>query len=58
MAYVPDMIKQKSWYHDVDCSKQLAEVIIEHNMTGEIENVQLNDEVQLIEQINRIGERL
>lgn len=58
LVYVPDTIKQKPWYHDVDCSKQLAEVIIEHNMTGEIENVQLDDEVQLIEQINRVGEKV
>ena len=27
LSYVPDTIKNNNWYYEVDCSKQIAEII-------------------------------
>ena len=53
LLYVPDIIKEKEWYHSVDCTKQLAEVILEHNTTGRIYEIDLDDEKRLIQDINK-----
>ena len=52
LLYVPEYIKEKEWYHSVDCSEQLAKIILEHNQTGTIEDADLEDEKELIQQIN------
>lgn len=49
LLYVPKEIKNLDWYHDVDCSKQLAQIILEHNYHGKIEEIQVQDEQKLRE---------
>lgn len=53
LLYVPKEIQNKKWYHSVDCTEQLAKTILEHNTTGKIEEMDLADEKQLIEDINK-----
>ena len=51
LTYVPDEIKEKEWYHDVDCSELLAEVILEHSEYGKVLETDIDDERQLMKQI-------
>lgn len=51
LTYVPKEIKELEWYHDVDCSKQLAEIIIEHSEKGHILNVDISEEQQLMKEV-------
>lgn len=53
LLYVPDEIKEKKWYHSVDCTEQLAKIILEHNSTGRIEETDLDDERKLIQDISK-----
>ena len=52
LVYVPEKIIEKEWYHSVDCSEQLAKIILEHNLTGKIEDIDLDDEKELIQDIS------
>lgn len=52
LTYVPKEIKKLEWYKDVDCSKQLANIILEHSENGRIEEININDEKKLREIIN------
>ena len=47
LLYVPNEIKELEWYQDVDCSLQLAKLILEHNKNGRIEEIQIKDEQKL-----------
>ncbi len=51
LTYVPDTIKEKEWYHDVDCSKQLAEIILEHSEYGKIFEKSVKEETKLMKEI-------
>ena len=51
LTYVPDYIKEFEWYHDVDCSKQLAKVILEHNESGKVEEANIKEETNLMKKI-------
>ena len=53
LTYVPEEIKKKQWYHDVDCSELLADIIIEHAESGSIENIDVDDETKLINENNK-----
>lgn len=43
LLYVPQYIKEKNWYEDVDCSSLLAEIIVGHNEGREINIVDDED---------------
>ena len=51
LTYVPKEIKEKEWYHDVDCSKQLAEIILEHSESGKIEDLAIDEEKKLMNEV-------
>ncbi len=51
LTYVPDEIKKLKWYHEVDCSLQLAEVILEHCEKGIILDADINQEQKLMKEI-------
>lgn len=51
LTYVPEEIKEKEWYHDVDCSLQLAEVILEHSEYGKVLEIEIEEEQKLMEEI-------
>lgn len=53
LTYVPEKIKKLEWYHDVDCSELLAEVILEHSESGRIEDADVNDETKLMKEIDK-----
>lgn len=52
LTYVPEKIKKLSWYHDVDCSEQLAKIIIEHSQNGKIEQADLKSECEIMKGIS------
>lgn len=51
LTYVPEEIKQKEWYYDVDCSLQLAEVILEHSEYGKVLEVEIEEEQKLMKEV-------
>ena len=51
LTYVPKEIKDKEWYHDVDCSELLAEVILEHSEYGKVLETDIKEEQQLMKEI-------
>lgn len=53
LTYVPKEIKNLEWYHDVDCSSLLAEVILEHSEYGKVLEVRLEEEQDLMNSIKR-----
>lgn len=53
LTYVPEEIKKLEWYHDVDCSELLAEVILEHSESGRIEDADVDDETKLMKEIDK-----
>jgi ribose-phosphate pyrophosphokinase len=52
LTYVPENIKSLDWFNEVDCSEQLARIIIEHVEKGKIEEIKIEDERNLIKNIN------
>lgn len=53
LSYVPNSIKELEWYQDVDCSLQLAKVILEHSAYGKVLETEIAEEQKLMEEINR-----
>ncbi len=51
LTYVPEEIKSKEWYHDVDCSELLAEIILEHSCNGKIEEISVTEEQDLRKEV-------
>ena len=51
LTYVPEEIKEKEWYREVDCSKQLAEIIMEHSVSGRIEDADIVEETKLMREV-------
>ena len=51
LTYVPDEIKNKEWYCDVDCSELLAEVILEHSEYGKVLETDIKEEQQLMKKV-------
>lgn len=51
LTYVPEEIKSLDWYHDVDCSLQLAEVILEHSEYGKVLEIEIEEEQKLMKEI-------
>lgn len=51
LTYVPEEIKKLEWYHDVDCSLQLAEVILEHSEYGKVLEIEIEEEQKLMKEI-------
>ncbi len=51
LTYVPDEIKELEWYHDVDCSLQLAEVILEHSEYGKVLETEIEEEQKLMKEV-------
>lgn len=51
LTYVPEKIKKLKWYHEVDCSLQLAEVIVSHCEKGVILDASINQEQKLMKEI-------
>ncbi len=50
LVYVPEEIKKLKWFESVDCSEQLAKIIINYNKTSLIYEA---DERELIEDLNK-----
>lgn len=48
LTYVPEQIKKLEWYHDVDCSYQLADIIIRHSQNGKIETENIDKEREIM----------
>lgn len=55
VSYVPKEIKNKEWYHDVDCSNQLAQIIINLNNKKSLKGL-FNNKKELFEKLNKIKE--
>lgn len=51
LTYVPDEIKNKEWYHDVDCSELLADVILEHSEYGKVLETDIKEEQKLMKDV-------
>ncbi len=51
LTYVPEDIKNKEWYHDVDCSELLANIILEHSEYGKILETDIKEEQELMKEI-------
>lgn len=51
LTYVPEEIKKLELYHDVDCSLQLAEVILEHSEYGKVLEIEIEEEQKLMKEI-------
>lgn len=59
LTYVPTEIKEKEWFHEVDCSEQLAKIILEHSQNGKIDEIKIQDEQKLRDDINlKTGDRI
>ena len=52
LSYVPDEIKRENWYHEVDCSYQIAEIIKTLNEKKSLDKL-LNGKKEIIEKIRR-----
>ena len=52
LSYVPDEIKKENWYHEVDCSYQIAEIIKTLNEKKSLDKL-LNGKKEIIEKIRR-----
>ena len=50
LSYVPDEIKKEFWYHEVDCSYQIAEIIKTLNEKKSLDKL-LNGKKEIIEKI-------
>lgn len=55
LTYVPEEIKNKEWYHDVDCSELLADVILEHSEYGKVLETDIKEEQKLMKEIKFKG---
>lgn len=53
VSYVPEIIKQQKWYNDVDCSNQLAQIIINLNNKKSLKGV-CNNKQELFEKLKYI----
>lgn len=51
LTYVPKEIKEREWFHEVDCSEQLAKIILEHSQNGKIDEIKIQDEQKLRDDI-------
>lgn len=51
LTYVPDEIKNKDWYHDIDCSELLADVILEHSEYGKVLETDIKEEQKLMKDV-------
>lgn len=51
LTYVPEDIKKLDWYCEVDCSKQLAEIILEHSENGRLEEIDIESERKLMHEV-------
>ena len=52
LSYVPDKIKKEFWYHEVDCSYQISEIIKTLNEKKTLDKL-LNGKKEIIEKIRR-----
>ncbi|MBQ6323665.1 MAG: ribose-phosphate diphosphokinase [Bacilli bacterium] len=52
LTYVPEEIKEKEWYQDVDCSRYLAKIINTFNKHGDIEEL-WNGKKKIINKIKK-----
>lgn len=55
LTYVPDEIKALEWYHDVDCSLELAEVILEHSEYGKVLEPEIEEEQKLMKEVMKFS---
>lgn len=53
LSYVPEEIKKQEWYHEVDCSMQLATIIDTLNKKESIEFL-FDGRKQILEKINKV----
>jgi len=52
LSYVPEEVKEYKWYHEVDCSNQLAQIIDKLNKRESIEEL-LNDKNSILRKIEK-----
>lgn len=51
LTYVPKEIKKLAWFEEVDCSEQLAKIILQHNNYGKILKSDVDEELELMNKI-------
>lgn len=51
LTYVPMQIQKLDWFHNVDCSEQLAKIILEHSHDGKISKEKVENEAKIIKGI-------
>ena len=56
LTYVPEQIKESPWYHEVDCSNQLAQVINTLNLDESIEPL-MNGKEKILKRVANIKKR-
>ena len=56
LSYVPDEIKQKPWYYDVDCSKQIADIITSLEEKKSLEDVH-HQKMEIYKKVEKIINR-
>lgn len=56
LSYVPEKIRSQEWYVDVDCSKQLAQIIHILNNKGSLNDMEI-EKNKVLEKIERFKQR-